>query len=55
MSEQSEFNKTKRSNKKIYKRIAKIDKRIDYINKLHWEKMNLISKKRELQKKIQLP
>jgi len=41
--------------KKLRKRLEKIRKRIDYINKLSWEREGLIREKRELMKKLKLP
>ena len=41
--------------KEIEKRLKKINKRIDYINSLHWEKEALFKEKRELMEKIELP
>ena len=52
---QKEWNKTKKHNKEIDKKIKKIQKRIDYINKLYWERGALFQEKHNLERKYKLP
>lgn len=48
------FNQIKKHNKKINNKIEKIQKEIDYINKLYWRREGLFREKHNLKRQLKL-